>query len=99
MNAGDEMTVEFKADDLPDLKEGWKRDFLIFSVGWVKDGDLNTAYGDMVGPLPYHGMSSYPYSETDHYPQRKELETYHKSYNTRKVTGEAFRNEIRRYGE
>ncbi|HJX72446.1 MAG TPA: FG-GAP-like repeat-containing protein, partial [Bacteroidales bacterium] len=38
-NAGDETTIEFSAEELPELPEGWKRDFLIHSVGWVKDGD------------------------------------------------------------
>jgi tetratricopeptide (TPR) repeat protein len=99
MNAGDEMTIEFRQADLPELKAGWKRDFLIYSVGWVKDGDLNTAFGDRVEPLPFHGMTAYPPAETERYPLSADLEAYHKTYNTRKVTGEAFRNEIRRYGE
>ncbi len=59
-NAGDETSVKFDAEGLPELKEGWKRDFLIHSVGWVKDGDINTAFGSTVLPLPYHGMKSYP---------------------------------------
>ena len=55
-NAGDEVTVEFDAKMLPRLPAGWKRDFLIRSVGWVKDGDLNTAFGNTVLPiaLPWH---------------------------------------------
>ena len=60
-NAGDETTIEFNAKNLPELPKGWKRDFLIHSVGWVKDGDLNTATGKTVFPLPFHGMSRYPY--------------------------------------
>ena len=95
MNAGDEMTLEFDAESLPLLPDGWKRDFLIFSVGWVKDGDLNTAHGNTVDPLPYHGMKSYPYSTMDRYPSTFELETYQRKYNTRAVSNEAFRNEIR----
>ena len=59
-NAGDETTLKFDAKKLPELKKGWKRDFLIHSVGWVKDGDINTAFGNSVLPLPFHGMSSYP---------------------------------------
>ncbi|MCK5370499.1 MAG: ASPIC/UnbV domain-containing protein, partial [Cyclobacteriaceae bacterium] len=59
-NAGDETTISFDAAKLPKLHEGWKRDFLIYSVGWVKDGDLNTALGQTVEPLPFHGMSQYP---------------------------------------
>ncbi|MDP4223129.1 MAG: FG-GAP-like repeat-containing protein, partial [Bacteroidota bacterium] len=67
-NAGDETTVSFPEGSLPALQQGWKRDFLIRSVGWVKDGDLNTAFGKTVLPLPFHGMKSYPPSITDKYP-------------------------------
>ncbi|MGB6995290.1 MAG: hypothetical protein WBG00_18855, partial [Thermoanaerobaculia bacterium] len=42
MNAGDEMTVRFDAMKLPLLPPGWRRDFILSTDGWVKDGDLNT---------------------------------------------------------
>ena len=64
---------------------GWTRDFLVHSVGWVKDGDMNTAHGQTVEPLPFHGMSSYPYGPEEHYPTDPEHERYRKEYNTRKV--------------
>ena len=85
-NAGDETTIEFSAKNLPELPKGWKRDFLIHSVGWVKDGDLNTAAGQTVGPLPFHGMSRYPYGPEESYPSDPEYLEYMKEYNTRKVT-------------
>ena len=90
-NAGDETTVRFDAKELPELKNGWKRDFLIHSVGWVKDGDINTALGNTVLPLPFHGMSSYPPSKKDIYPSDPELQKYHQEYNTRKVTMDDYR--------
>ena len=71
-NAGDEISIEFMASALPELKEGWKRDFMIHNVGWVKDGDLNTAFGNKVEPLPFHGMSRYPYGRNEAYPSDKE---------------------------
>ena len=89
-NAGDETTIKFSAEGLPKLKKGWTRDFLIRSVGWVKDGDLNTAYGNTVVPLPFHGMKSYPPSETDTYPEDPELQEYIREYNTRKVTPDSY---------
>jgi hypothetical protein len=95
-NAGDEMTVEFDASDLPPLKEGWKRDFLINSVGWVKDGDINTAFGNTVTPLPFHGMISYPPSPEDVYPADPELQKYNQDYNTRVVTGEEYLNALKK---
>ena len=94
-NAGDETSIDFDATGLPDLKKGWKRDFLIHSVGWVKDGDFNTAEGNTVHPLPYHGMTSYPPLEKDMYPQEIQLKKYHELYNTRTVSHKAFQNSIK----
>ena len=93
-NAGDETTIEFSAENLPELPKGWKRDFLIHSVGWVKDGDLNTATGKTVFPLPFHDMSRYPYGSEESYPSDPEYLEYMKAYNTRKVTTENFRKAI-----
>ncbi len=75
-NAGDEVSIDFASKTLPELKKGWKRDFLIHTVGWVKDGDLNTAYGNTVLPLPFHGMNSYPPSVSDTYPNDPEHQKY-----------------------
>jgi len=93
-NAGDETSIEFNAKDLPALPKGWTRDFLIHSVGWVKDGDLNTASGKTVGPLPFHGMTRYPYGPDESYPTDKEHNEYLKEYNTREVTTESFSGAI-----
>jgi hypothetical protein len=93
-NAGDETTICFNADDAGDLPDGWSRDFLLYSVGWVKDGDMNTAEGNRVEPLPFHGMSSYPYEDPDSYPHSQELDSYHQMYNTREVTDRAFSRAI-----
>ncbi len=94
-NAGDETSVRFDAKKLPDLKAGWKRDFLIHSVGWVKDGDINTAFGSTVLPLPFHGMKSYPPGPGDSYPDDSDLQNYNREYNTRTVTPDKFLNALR----
>jgi hypothetical protein len=91
-NSGDETTVEYDAKNLPELKKGWQRDFLIHSVGWVKDGDLNTATGNTVLPLPFHGMKSYPPAANDAYPNTPELQQYNRIYNTRSVKAEDYHN-------
>ena len=93
-NAGEEVTIQFDAKSLPELPDGWKRDYLIYSVGWVKDGDLNTAYGNTVEPLPFHEMTRYPYGQAESYPVNPELEVYRKKYNNRKVTTDQFRNAV-----
>jgi len=94
-NAGDETTLTFDAALLPPLPEGWTRSFFIHSVGWVKDGDLNTAFGNQVEPLPFHGMQTYPPSAEDVYPNTPELQEYNKKYNTRVVTIEGYRNFVK----
>jgi len=95
-NAGDETSITFDTEGLPKLKKGWKRDFLIHSVGWVKDGDINTALGSTVLPLPFHGMSSYPPSQKDVYPNNPKLIKYQKNYNTRVVNADNFKNSIKK---
>ena len=85
LNAGDEITVEFEASRLPTLKAGWVRDFILYSDGWDKDGDINTLTSQTVEPLPFHGMSKYPYPETEHYPDDEVHRRYQREYNTRRV--------------
>jgi tetratricopeptide (TPR) repeat protein len=94
-NAGDEATIKFDEKILPALKHGWKRDFMVRSVGWVKDGDINTAYGNSVTPLPFHGMSSYPPSAKDKYPNDQALQKYNSEYNTRVVTNDGYLNALK----
>ncbi|HVW13126.1 MAG TPA: FG-GAP-like repeat-containing protein [Mucilaginibacter sp.] len=94
-DGGDEVSIDFDAGNLPALPKGWKRDFLIYSEGWVKDGDLNTANGQTVEPLPFHAMPSYPYGKKIVYPNDQEHRAYRQKYNTRKVTTEEFRNALK----
>jgi hypothetical protein len=60
MGAGDEMALVFDAG--PPIPDGWRRDFLMHNVGWDKDADIHTVYGQTVEPLPYREMASYPYA-------------------------------------
>src|SRR5262249_18012536 len=69
LRSGDEITLRFDARNMPQLPEGWSRDFLIYCDGWLKDGDLNTAYGQTVDLLPFHAMTHYPYGKGESYPQ------------------------------
>ena len=95
MNSGDEITLNFNASDLPDIRDGWTRDFLFYNDGWLKDGDLNTARGQTVEPLPFHGMNSYPYSGEDDFPDNQENIIYQKVYNSRTVTTDSFRGYLK----
>ncbi|UBM60507.1 FG-GAP-like repeat-containing protein [Marinilongibacter aquaticus] len=94
-NSGDVITIDFDAKNMPRLPKGWKRDFLIYSEGWVKDGDLNTAQGQTVEPLPFHAMPSYPYSGKAEYPSDERLKKYREQYNTRFVDTEEFKNMLK----
>ena len=85
LNAGDEITVRFSESDLPELKPGWVRDFILYSDGWDKDGDINTLTSQTVEPLPFHGMSRYPYPATEAYPDSEAHRRYRREYNTRRV--------------
>jgi len=93
-NSGDEISIDFDASNIPALPKGWKRDFLIYSEGWVKDGDLNTAYGQTVAPLPFHNMPSYPYTSETVYPFEQH-KIYMQQYNTRKVSTDSFINALK----
>jgi hypothetical protein len=48
--------------------------------------DINSASPDQVGPLPFHGMSKYPYSWPERYPLTLQRQRYLETYNTRIVT-------------
>jgi Tfp pilus assembly protein PilF len=83
MGSGDEIRLVFPAGSLPPVKAGWRRDFLLFVDGWAKDGDANTAFSRTVDPLPFHGMSSYPYPPTERYPNTLLHRKYQDTYNIR----------------
>jgi hypothetical protein len=82
LGTGDEVAIRFEAPLAPP-PPGWRRDFLIYLHGWLKDTDLNTAYGDRVEPLPFHGMSSYPYPPPEHYPDDEAHREFVEHYLTR----------------
>jgi len=83
---GDEITLSFAADKLPPLPKGWTRTFLLYADGFSKEMDINSASPDQVGPLPFHGMSRYPYSWPERYPLTEKRRKYLETYNTRIVT-------------
>jgi Tfp pilus assembly protein PilF len=89
MGPGDEATIQFDASSATALPKGWKRDFLLYSDGWIKDSDLNTAFGTTVGPLPYHGVKAYPFDPGEAYPTDSQHQRYLREYDTRVVKGHA----------
>jgi Flp pilus assembly protein TadD len=83
--SGDEIELLFDVRQLPGLPEGWIRDYLVYVDGFGKDMDINSAAPDFVGPLPFHGMSAFPYPEDEGYPQDTEHLEFLREWNTRIV--------------
>ncbi len=83
MGSGDEIRMQFDATRLPPVPAGWRRDFVLKVDGWAKDRDANTAFSQTVEPLPFHGMSQYPFSTIEHYPDDVLHRSYLERYNTR----------------
>jgi hypothetical protein len=93
MAPGDEATIEFDATSATTLPKGWTRDFLLYTDGWIKDADLNTAFGNTVAPLPFHGMKEYPYAPGESYPTDSAHAQFMREYNTRVLKRLSFRAE------
>ena len=82
---GDEVALEFPADGLPSLPDGWTRTFLLFADGYSKEMDINSATPDHVEPLPFHRMTTYPYPSSERYPDTPEHRRYQETFNTRVI--------------
>ena len=89
MGAGDEMTLRFKVPEGAP-PEGWQRDFLLYNVGWDKDADLNTVWGQTVEPLPYRAMRRYPPDSDESYPDSPRHRQYINEYQTRELDWSEF---------
>lgn len=82
---GDEIALRFDSRRIPRLRPGWKHTFLLYSDGFSKEMDINSAAPDHVLPLPFHGMKRYPYSAPEAYPMTRARQEYLRRYNTRVV--------------
>jgi len=85
LGSGDEIAVSFDARELPPPADGQIRSFVLVSHTYCKDMDLYTAEPDTVEPLPFRGMSSYPYPARERYPDGTEFRLYQHRFNTRLV--------------
>ena len=77
--------------------DGWKRDYIWISDGWVKDGDLNTRFGKTVLPLPSHDATSYdtPPGRLEDDPVYKKHAEDWQNYHTRYVTPDLYERGLR----
>ena len=85
MATGDEIAVEYDAEVLPELVEGFARTYVLVSHAYCKDLDLHSVGPRAVAPLPFRGMSNYPYPAGECYPTDELHRRFLEEYNTRTV--------------
>jgi hypothetical protein len=84
MAHGEELTLRYDVQEFPALPAGHARTFILYSAGWCKDMDPYTAFPNTVDPLPFRGMSGYPYGDGEQYPGGS---AWREKWNTRRVEG------------
>jgi len=82
---GDQVNLQFCAEDLPELAEGMERDYFFVVACWFKDPPDAWGYGFTftVDPLPFLNMTGFPYTNAESYPYDTIHTEYLNKYNTR----------------
>lgn len=94
MGPGDELTVQFSIPD-NDVPDGWVRDFVLYNVGWDKDANLSTVYGQSSEPYPSRSMGQYPGDIYQQTPATEEYLDWQNRYQTREYPRFRFRDAVR----
>jgi len=94
MHPGDEIQLEFAVSHR-ELPQGWVRDFVLYNVGWDKDCDQHTVYGETSEPLPFQEMTEYAYKDGKGRPMDAAYTNYLKTYQTRMRPRAPFWNQVR----
>jgi len=82
---GDEIALSFDGSALPRLPAGWRRTFLLYADGFSKEMDVNSARPYALEPLPFHGMTRYPYGADESFPLTPARQAVIDRYDTRVV--------------
>jgi hypothetical protein len=82
---GEEVALTFDAPPPP--APGMKRTYVLDTFGWCKDMDPYTAHPYTVEPLPFRGMSNYPYRDDESFPDGAAQKRWRAEYQTRIVPG------------
>ena len=90
--SGEEIAAEFDATNLPPLPAHWKRDYFFYANGFVKDMDWWDASPFTVAQLPFHKMSTYPYPESESFPDDASALEYQLNWNDRWDSGDPVRS-------
>ena len=80
---GDEVSLSFEA--LGEPGAGRARTYLLRGDGFSKEMDIHSASPDVVEPLPYHGMGSYPYAASERPARLRAQAERQAAYDTRVV--------------
>jgi len=86
VGAGDALTLRFDAAAFPPPRAGLVRDWILHLDGWCKDADPHTVASGTVEPLPFHGMSAYPYPANERFPDDAAHRAWQARWNTRPAT-------------
>jgi len=95
MKAGDAVRLEFDAAELPELRSGWSRDWILILDGWEKDADKNTIAGQTVEPLPFHAQDDARYGQPQDFPDDQVHRDFRRTYLTRRGGPEEFLDAVR----
>jgi hypothetical protein len=90
--SGEEIAAEFDAAKLPVLPAHWKRDYFFYANGFVKDMDWWDASPFTVAQLPFQNMTTYPYPDSESYPDDASALDYQLNWNDRFDSGEPVRS-------
>jgi hypothetical protein len=82
---GDQLAVSWDASAFPPLAPDQTRTLLLYAVGYSKEMNARSASPDRVEPLPFHGMTKYPYDASDAAPSTHTHQAYLAHYQTRVV--------------
>ena len=94
MGPGDELTVQFSVPT-QNVPDGWVRDFVLYNVGWDKDANLSTVYGQSSEPYPSRSMGKYPGDVYQQTPATEEYLDWLNRYQTREYPRFQFRDAVR----
>jgi hypothetical protein len=79
MREGDEIELVYDVSSLPPPDPGMTRQYVYKADAFFKA----VTYGTYITPLPYHGMTTYPYTYPLQYPTDQVHQDYLTNYNTR----------------
>jgi tetratricopeptide (TPR) repeat protein len=83
--SGDEVALDFDPSKLPELPNGWARDYFFVANGYEKDMDFYAYDFTSVDPLPFSSMTGYPSDKP--FPLDDAHLNYLLEYNTRYMSG------------